>query len=273
MRPWKRYGKDRLYVNDAADRSLGYLDRSTDTVHVEDERDLPRVLLALGLGVTEPRLPEPLAYAVTVPRLASELADNMPGASARAKAKEHRSQAPVRTLLARALGVHTDERAWRVGAKGEQTVAAQLDGLGDRWTVLHDVPVGERGANIDHVVIGPPGVFTVNSKWHAGKSVWVGGSTVLIDGRREPYVPKSRHEAERASRLLSAAYGEPVPVVGIVAVLAQDWTIRDQPRDGSVLVMRPSHARELLRSLPVRYGGAELERLAWCARRSTVWRP
>lgn len=63
----------------------------------------------------------------------------------------------MRTLLARALGVHTEERAWRVGAKGEQTVGRELERLGDQWTIVHDVPVGDRGANIDHVVVGRRG--------------------------------------------------------------------------------------------------------------------
>jgi hypothetical protein len=50
----------------------------------------------------------------------------------------------VRTMLARVLGVRTDERAWRLGARGEQTVAKQLAKLEPLWRVLHDVPVGDR---------------------------------------------------------------------------------------------------------------------------------
>lgn len=169
--------------------------------------------------------------------------------------------------------MHNDERAWRIGAKGEETVAKVLSAIGPSWTLLHDVPVGERGANIDHVLIGPPGVFTVNSKWHEGKSVWVGGNTVKIGGYAQPYVPKARHEAQRASRLLSMAFGAHVPVTGIVAVLAQSWTIREQPRDGSVLVLWPSLARELLQSLPALYQRADVDRLSSYARRSTTWLP
>jgi hypothetical protein len=32
--------------------------------------------------------------------------------------------------------------------------------------VLHAVPVGDRGSDIDHVVIGHGGVYTVNTKTH-----------------------------------------------------------------------------------------------------------
>lgn len=53
------------------------------------------------------------------------------------------------------------------GAKGEEHVGALLDGLAHRgWRVLHDASLG-RG-DIDHIVIGPPGIFTVETKSHPG---------------------------------------------------------------------------------------------------------
>ncbi len=45
---------------------------------------------------------------------------------ARVQAVALKQAAPVRTMVARVLGVHTDERAWRIGADGEQKVAGQL---------------------------------------------------------------------------------------------------------------------------------------------------
>jgi O-acetylhomoserine/O-acetylserine sulfhydrylase-like pyridoxal-dependent enzyme len=55
------------------------------------------------------------------------------------------------------------------------------------------------------VVLGPACVFSVNSKWHAGKSVWVGGDTVMIDGHRQRYVRNSRHES--AASVAPAVHG------------------------------------------------------------------
>ena len=44
------------------------------------------------------------------------------------------------------------------GASGEEHVGGILDGMsGADWRVIHDASLG-RG-NIDHIVIGPPGVF------------------------------------------------------------------------------------------------------------------
>ncbi len=53
------------------------------------------------------------------------------------------------------------------GATGEEHVGGLLDCFCDnRWFVIHDAIVG-RG-NIDHIVIGPAGVFTVETKSHPG---------------------------------------------------------------------------------------------------------
>lgn len=57
---------------------------------------------------------------------------------------------------------------WGRGAAGEELVGAVVDGLRDRgWFALHDVHLG-RG-NIDHVLIGPAGIFTIETKSHRGR--------------------------------------------------------------------------------------------------------
>ena len=63
----------------------------------------------------------------------------------------------------------TDEpqstRAWAVGARGEEKLAAALDG----FSVLHDRRVPGTKGNIDHVIIAPAGVFVVDAKHYDGR--------------------------------------------------------------------------------------------------------
>ncbi|KSW20816.1 hypothetical protein ATM99_15120 [Cellulomonas sp. B6] len=74
-----------------------------------------------------------------------------------------------------------DQRAWAAGAEGERQVAdvlAHLTRYG--WTVLHDVRwPGRQRANLDHVAIGPGGVFVVDAK------NWSGDVRVSPDGVRQ----------------------------------------------------------------------------------------
>jgi hypothetical protein len=53
------------------------------------------------------------------------------------------------------------------GALAEEHVGGLLDELAqERWRVVHDATLG-RG-NVDHIVIGPPGIFTIETKSHPG---------------------------------------------------------------------------------------------------------
>lgn len=53
------------------------------------------------------------------------------------------------------------------GATGEEQVGWLLDGLeGDGWHAIHDASFGH--GNVDHILIGPAGVFTVETKSHPG---------------------------------------------------------------------------------------------------------
>jgi hypothetical protein len=68
--------------------------------------------------------------------------------------------------------------AWAAGAAGERRVAAALADLREAWTVLHDrlLRPGQSDANLDHVVVGPGGLFLVDAKNRAGRvTEWEGG--------------------------------------------------------------------------------------------------
>jgi hypothetical protein len=213
--------------------------------------------------------------AVPVPRPWIDLATNRAGAEAREQALAAREAAPVKTFLARALGVHTDERAWRIGADGEEKVGAQLAKAAkkdSRWRFLHAIPVGDRSSDIDHLIVGPGGVFTVNTKHHPGAKIWVGGNTFMVNGRRQPYIRNSRHEAARAAELLTAACGFPVHVEGlVVTVNADDVVVKNAP-DGVSVVPRMQVAKWLLRHGDI-LTPDQCEAIFDAARRSTTWRP
>lgn len=209
------------------------------------------------------------------PRPWIDLATNHAGEAAREQALAARDAAPVRTVLARVLGVKTDERSWRVGADGEEKVAAKIEKVirkNPRWRVLHAIPVGNRGSDIDHLVVGPGGVFTINTKHHPGAKIWVGGSTFMVDGHKQPYIRNSRYEADRASKLLTAATGTPVHVEGLIVTVNADDIVIKTPPVGVYVVPRMQIARWLLRLGPV-LSDDQIDTVYQAARRSTTWRP
>ncbi|ONH26771.1 nuclease-related domain-containing protein [Pseudofrankia asymbiotica] len=71
--------------------------------------------------------------------------------------------------------------AWRRDAGAERHTARVLDRLGlAGYTVLHDRSTAESAGNIDHLIIGPSGVWVVETDAHRGPvrensaGVWVG---------------------------------------------------------------------------------------------------
>jgi hypothetical protein len=291
---WRRYGHDRVYVK-REDVDLGYRDLKTGDIRCGDAANtdlVAQVTAAMFEQAEAERQPEyqprhaeprptvaprpataPRADAPTLPD--RDLALNVPGQSARDQALQLRAIAPVRTFVARLVGAKTDEGSWRIGADGEEEVARRLARLGLEWRVLHAVPVGDRGSDIDHVVIGPGGVFTINAKHHPQANVWVRGDTVKVNGTNQSYVRNSRHEARRAAKLLSDAAGFDVEVRGIVAIIGahRAFTVNEQPRDGTVAVVARRELERYLNGLLPVLSAPSTARIYDVARHLSTWQP
>lgn len=213
-------------------------------------------------GIDVSRQPEPADHGW-------DLAKNRPGSSAHAAARQHTTWW---RQLGRAMGFRTKDQAWRIGAEGEELVAQTLRWARLRgWRVLHAVPVGARGSDIDHVLIGPGGVITINTKHHRGKKVRAKPDVVFVGKDAKKYGQISQHEAARAARLLTAAARRPVSVRSAVVVVGAK-SVRGS-RSAGVEVMPKSHLLVWLLFQRRILDRAEIDWLYALARRSTTWQP
>jgi hypothetical protein len=167
--------------------------------------------------------------------LAESLGLRSPATSVIAECLRVQATVPPNTAVQRFFGVSPlgrEAEPWYVGALGELDVARRLGGLGPGWYVLHSVPIGTGSSDLDHVVIGPSGVFTINTKHHRGQNVWIGGRRILVNGPRTDHLRNAKHEAKRTSQLLSVAARALVDVTPIIAVVgARRMTVRERPHD------------------------------------------
>jgi len=212
-----------------------------------------------------------LVAMATAPPSAPSLRTRLPAFAVMKQCLRVQSAAAERSTLARLFGrepLHPDARSWYRGALGELEIANILDRLDRRWTVLHAVPVGAAGADIDHVVIGPGGTFTINTKNHSGKKIWTAGTTFMVDGQKLAHIHHSTFEAKRAARLLSDVTGTPVAVTPLIVVVRPASLIRKKP---DVTVMESTDLFRWLRRQPQMQTDATVARISWAAERRETW--
>lgn len=178
-----------------------------------------------------------------------------------------------RSFLERIFGaspLSPDSWPWYKGALGEIAVGRILAGLGPDWLVLHAVPVGTGSTDIDHVLVGPAGVFTINTKNHSGQSVWVAGRTLMVAGTKTRHLYNSAHEAARASKLLSTAVGTEVHVTGVVVIM-EPKTLTIKARSEQVAVVTERQLLGWLNRCSHKLGPEEVARIASAAVLARTW--
>ena len=110
-----------------------------------------------------------------------------------------------------------DAVAWRRGTAGERRTAQLLDPLERHgWAILHDLAVPRSQANTDHLVIGPGGVFVIDSKRYRGR-LQLDPSGRLWHGRYPlaPTLEAVSFEADQAAVVLPDPGMAVVPIVAV----------------------------------------------------------
>ena len=159
-------------------------------------------------------------------------------ASAIASCLNAQAESRPRSTFGKAFGVSPLSEASRgpyVAALGALHVADELAKLGPDWEILHGVPAGERGGVIDHLAIGPAGVFALNVLHQQADTVTVRGDLLAINGVPRPHLALARDLATDAAVNLTRVTGLNVPVRGLIVYVApQSVSVRDEPDDVGV---------------------------------------
>jgi len=97
------------------------------------------------------------------------------------------------------------------GALAEEKVEAKLAALPEDYVSFHDLTFP--GFNIDHVVVGPGGVFVVETKSHGGK-VTNNGSQLLLNGNvpEKDFINQTWSQTFHIKNLLKEKLGKEIAV-------------------------------------------------------------
>lgn len=134
-------------------------------------------------------------------------------------------------------------------ARAEIAVGLALAELPREWIVFHSLPVGDSGADVDHLVIGPGGVFALHSDRQARKAVQVAGRSVLVGARKLPYIREAEYEAVCLTTLLSQRMPRAASVRGVVVLVdTKSVTVKAPP--SRVKIIEKANLCAWLQGLP-----------------------
>lgn len=133
----------------------------------------------------------------------------------------------------------------RLGLDGELATAQEINQLMYfQYNVYHDFPAEK--FNIDHVILGPAGVFAVETKSRSkpigkGKESYTvnfNGDTLIFPRFKDAAsIKQAKDQAIWLSDFLTKSVGKPVKVMAILAL--PGWLVNRNAYDESLLVMNP----------------------------------
>jgi hypothetical protein len=81
----------------------------------------------------------------------------------------------------------------QAGLAGQRRMAGLLSGLEDEYFLLNNVQLPGRADDIDHIIVGPNGIFALETKNHRGRITWQEGQWLQVkmsnSGRAQPPSP------------------------------------------------------------------------------------
>ncbi len=144
--------------------------------------------------------------------------------------------------------------AFMKGARGEELVAHELAFLPAPYTVFHGLPAGgarlnrQGGADYDHVVIGPTGVFVIETKnWQ--DDITIEDGEILYAGNTPSRPPLE--QTKQAAHAVAQVLPEPRPSVHpVVCFTGQSFRLPPQGVMGTMVC----NARDLVSLLTGDFG-------------------
>lgn len=263
VRRYRKGAIDRLYVEDADGLTYGWADAATGDIEIQIPGSEARVEAAFT------------AWANSYPD--EDLAAHPPGRSTHHLAAAWQAEIDAleedRRSLNDMLAEATYQRdQYAKGHNGELRIGVRLNGLYERgWGVLHAIPVYDGRADIDHVLIGSGGVWTVNAKAHGLLDVRVTGDRVTVGRSKVDHVPAARHEAALVGRILKAN-GFSVPVHAAVALdidARAEFHVVERPAD--VVIGRVERVAEAIKVSEGLLDPDTVNRVFALLRQRSVW--
>ncbi|GAA4102814.1 nuclease-related domain-containing protein [Nonomuraea soli] len=155
--------------------------------------------------------------------------------------------------------------SWCKGAVGERSTARLLAPLAcEGYVILHDRAIAGSSANLDHLVVGPSGVFLIDSKkWARRTRISGHGARLWIGGRpAETLLRGLAFERSAVQRAIDHGVAE-VAVLPVVAVHGPRLPGISRPLQvAGIMLVRAGQVRRFIQAAPKQLSAAQVAVLA-----------
>ncbi|OPZ86642.1 MAG: Nuclease-related domain protein [bacterium ADurb.Bin429] len=150
----------------------------------------------------------------------------------------------VRWFIQDTIKEHTDLtkriRDAEGGAWAEDIIGALLTKLPDSYVVIHNLPFA--GGDIDHIVVGPTGLFVIDTKSHSGRVLIADGAVTLNGHAFEKDIVGQIHDgAKWLEEMLLVEGGIEVKPIRIIAFTRAYVEYKDKPPYKGVTLLHRSY--------------------------------
>lgn len=133
--------------------------------------------------------------------------------------------------------------SWKKGNEGEIIVADYLDTLPEDYLIFNDVKIPGMGGNIDHIVIGPTGIYVIETKNYTGKYRIKGNQWFYYKNGHPTEIKKNPGTQVRKNTqdLIKFLNQKDIStsgswITGLVALICPDFMVLETPQNYRVLL-------------------------------------
>jgi hypothetical protein len=187
--------------------------------------------------------------------------------------RQHEDHAP-RSRLARMLGLSpldANGLAWLRAAQSAMVVGDILARLPEGYSVHHSLPIRNTAFWVDHLVVGPGGIFALSSKTRWDRDLTGSVRTIPIGNHTMPYLRDARFESAQITALLAAALPATAAVQPMI-VLVNPHKIRLNRKPDSVTVIDSPRLRRWLVGRPRQFSAEQQAAVTAIIDAPATWR-
>lgn len=156
---------------------------------------------------------------------------------------------PPRSRLARTFGaspLDANERSWLRAAQAEMIVGDILARLPNGYNVYHSLPIRNTAFWIDHLVLGPGGIFSISSKTRWDRDLTGSPRSIQIGAHAVPYLRDAQFESAQITALLAAAMPATTVVQPVVVLVNPHKILLARKPDAVTVIDSPRLRRWLV---------------------------